>query len=217
LTTRPSQTIDLSTLCAAVTELVSSVDRLYGLYLDSGLGFLANAEQLRRGQEHSRSLVPPGTDLDSLPHFIGRGDPNDPANVLQHRTTQGQFLRRNERGGENHVLVSQMLVVLICSFWEHEFRPRLADVLHVLPSEILVPIFGDLRLLRNDIVHNRGILQETTIRRLEVVAAGQPGTTLTFNDAAIETLVRNIKSALDALVVRSGGSDPQHRTLWHLH
>lgn len=208
---------NLIELNSDVAAYVTSVDDLYGNYLDSTMGFVANHKQMVEGQERAPSTVPPQTDLDSLAFFYGHGDPNDPSNRLLHRTTQGDFKRRNAKGGRNHVRAAQLLVVLLYSFWEHDYRPRLAASLGLADAdELKIPLFGDIRLLRRDVIHHQGVITKDTATKLSVLAGFHEGNEITFTDRDIETLVRNIKAAMDELVVQAGGPDPLHRTLWHV-
>ena len=78
-------------LMEATQEFADRLDELYGLYLDTTQGFKANVDTLNKMQEASAHLVSDQAALDQLPFFVGRGDPNDPNNVMQHQTTQGQF------------------------------------------------------------------------------------------------------------------------------
>jgi hypothetical protein len=48
-------------------------------------------------------------------------------------------------------------VVFVYSMWEHELRGRLAAVQGISHDDVEHPILGDLRLIRNDVVHKRGI------------------------------------------------------------
>jgi hypothetical protein len=41
--------------------------------------------------------------------------------------------------------------------WEHEYRHRLARAHGVDHDSVIVPVFGDFRLLRHDILHCHGI------------------------------------------------------------
>lgn len=59
-------------------------------------------------------------------------------------------------GGKLHARITQQLVVTLYTGWEHHHRDRIASAHGVDRSEILHPYFGDLRLLRHDIVHHRG-------------------------------------------------------------
>jgi hypothetical protein len=206
---------DLAALSTAASEFVAVVDKLYGLYLDSQAGFLANADVIERNHAMTAATAAPGTDLDSLPLIIGRGDPNDPSNVTQHTTTQGEFKARNRRGGENHVLLGQLFVVQLYSFWEVGYRPRLARAMGKEPDELKLEIFGDLRLLRHDVLHNLGVVDQATVRRLEVLSV-PAGQRLVLDELTIEMIARVAKALMDKLVVDAGGQDPQHRRVWRV-
>ena len=208
---------DLSLLCSAVNTYVTSVDELYGHYLDSTIGFLANHQQVLERQEGARKLLPSVTDLDAIDFSYGRGNPNDPSNRLLHTTTQGEFKKRNAKGGSNHVRAAQLFVVLLYSFWETAHRAKLAEALGLSdPDGLEIPLLGDLRQLRGDVVHHRGILTKKTVTKLSVLSGFQEGTEIRFKEEDIEALVWKIKAEMDNLVVRAGGSDPKHWTIWHV-
>ena len=79
-----------------------------------------------------------------------------------------------------------------------------------------LPIFGDLRLLRNEVLKHRGVLTEKVQRKLEVIGGLQVGQVINFTADDIEQLVRGIKAALDAMVQSAMGTDPKLRTVWHV-
>jgi len=203
------------TVAGEVRALVEALDHLYGLYLDATAGFKANHDLIVRGQRETAEGLPPGTDPDSLGFLVGRGAPTDPATVLLHRTTQGEFKRRNAPGGSNHVRLAQLTLVLVFAYWETAHRARIAHALGLKgQNELTVPIMGDLRRLRHDILHNRGVIQTKTVGKLEVLKAIKAEAPLTITDLEMENLFRNIKTALDDLAVQAGGDDPKHRTVW---
>jgi len=204
-------------MASVVNEFVTSVDEYYGHYLDTTSGYLANVKQMLDRQERTRAAVPAGTDLDSLGFLYGHGDPNDPANRLLHQTTQGEFKRRNARGGRNGMLASHQLIVLLYSIWEHEYRPRLSHALGLTePNELKIPLLGDLRLLRGDVIHHRGIVTRETVEKLSVLSGFKEGAEITLAEDSVEALTRAIKAAMDAIVVQAGAPDPLHRKLWHV-
>jgi hypothetical protein len=68
------------------------------------------------------------------------------------------------------------------ALWEEQFRGRIADHFNNLEdtkfrhSDVLIPYFGDIRLIRNDFVHNKGICKDsadTEVLRWNFVK-GQP-------------------------------------------
>jgi hypothetical protein len=207
---------DINRVEQEVAAYIATIDGLFGLYLDCAQGFLANYNQLIRGQAETTKHLPPGTDVDSLDMFLVWGDPNDPNNVMQHRTTQGEFKRRNARNGSNYVRTAHWLIVLVFEYWETEHRARIASALRLKKDEFKIPLFGDIRRLRNDIIHNQGNVSEETVKKCEVMAGFSSGTALCLRIEDVKQFITQVKCALDTVVVEAGGPDPKHRTIWHV-
>ncbi len=158
---------NLEQLGAAVRNFAEAVDHLYGHYLDSTHGFRKNAEWLDEAQRRTRATRP-GINLDAATFTYGIGAPGGGRPL--HHTTQGAFRERNADGGANHVYAGQLLVVLLYTYWETRHRAAIAAALELADQhELKVPIMGDLRRLRIDVVHHRGILQAENVTRLSVV------------------------------------------------
>jgi hypothetical protein len=209
--------LDGNRLLYEVAALVERVDELYGLYLDATAGFRENVEVVKRGQDRARRACSQGADLDQLPLFFGRGDPNDAENVMLHRTTQGAFKARNAKGGSNHVRMGQLLLVLLFEYWEVEHRPRMAKALAIPDQrDLKVPVFGDLRRLRHAVLHRQGILDASTVRRLGVITGFQAKNAIVLSPEAVEDVIKAIKAGLDTFVRDVTQVDPQHRTIWHV-
>ena len=52
--------------------------------------------------------------------------------------------------------VGQMWAVMVYALWEHQYRPALATALGIAIDDVKVDALGDLRHMRNDIVHCDG-------------------------------------------------------------
>ncbi len=206
-----------SPLHEAVLSYVVTVDELYGHYLDTTAGFNLNARQVKQSQSEPIGGLDEDADRNGLPFFYGHGDPNDPANIMLHQTTQGQYVQRNIVGGHNHVRAGQWLVVLLFEYWESEHRRKIATALGLAgPTDLKVPYMGELRLLRQDVIHHRGKLQKATIQKVRFVGSCVVGDDLDLNDALVESIVRGLKSAMDDVVTEAGHPDPEHRKIWHI-
>lgn len=69
--------------------------------------------------------------------------------------------------GPVEISLDQQFIVFLFSIWEHEYRPRLA-VAHGCPTDsVRYPLLGDLRRLRNDVVHHHGIATRGETGRCE--------------------------------------------------
>jgi hypothetical protein len=203
-------------LVATTQEFADRLDELYGLYLDATAGFKANVDRINESQKASAHLVSDLAELDQAWYVYGRGNPNDPNNVMQHQTTQGEYKARNAPGDSNYRLLSQSFIVFAFHLWEQEYRPRIAELLGIKDNELKLPILGDFRLLRNEILKHRGVLTEDESKRLQVIGGLEVGQDINFSGDHIEQLVREIKAALDDMVLSATGTDPKFRTVWHI-
>jgi hypothetical protein len=205
-----------ASLVETAQEFANRLDELYGLYLDATTGFEANVDRINESQKASAHLVSDLAELDQAGFFYGRGDPNDPNNVMQHQTTQGEYKARNSPGGSNYRLLSHSFIVFVFHLWEQEHRPKIATLLGIRTNELKLPILGDVRLLRNEILKHRGVLTEDESKRLQVIGGLEVGQDINFSGDNIEQLVREIKAALDDMVQSATGTDPKFRTVWHV-
>ncbi|MCW2811536.1 MAG: hypothetical protein JWP61_1994, partial [Friedmanniella sp.] len=104
--------------------------------------------------------------IDRLPKYpenpdpyysLAKGNPNDPGSVAYSTWQFSQIREWGRPGGEFEVRLGQQWIVSFYAQWDEIFRPRLAAVRGVPVPEIKVPLLGDLRRLRHDIVHNKGV------------------------------------------------------------
>ena len=199
----------------AILDYVTTVDELYGHYLDSTSGFVANERMILTGQAQAKHAVPHGVAQDSLPFVYGNGDPNNRSSKVLHETTQGAYKSRNAEGGQNHIRAGQLLVVLLFEYWESHHRQCIAVAMNLDDQKSLkVPLLGDLRALRQDVIHHRGLVRAETVRRLTVLTGLLAGDVLQLSKVAVEDTVLKLKGAMDDLAVSVGCPDPLHRQTW---
>jgi hypothetical protein len=197
----PSPTPPVAQLAAG---LVAEINGAYGLYLDATSGFKENVAR----------IVSTGA-KDDTQLLMGKGAPNDPANVLQHQTTVGIYKARNRHDGPNSSRLARYLIVIVYELWEAEYRGAIAEAVGIARDDLKSPVFGDLRLLRNAILHKKGVLPASDATRLTVIAPPTAGQ-IELTDSEVETLVRLVKAGLDIVVKQHAGVDPQFRTIWQV-
>jgi len=112
--------------------------------------------------------------------YVGRGDPNDAPGVMA-GWRLSEALARLVTDGPIDTLLSQQWLVYFYSGWEHEFRPRLADAHDCTTGKLQYPLFGDIRMLRDDIVHHRGIASEGKTGRCAVLRWFKVGDAILLN------------------------------------
>ena len=178
-------------LSDVVAEFTGRVDELYGLFLDARMAFTHSRDRLQR------ILIETTTSGGSRFTF-GAGKPEQ--GEILHSATVGDVLARMADGGKNQTLIAQYLLVLVFQVWEAEYRPRIASAVGVETNDVRVPILGDLRLLRNDTLHHRGVLRAESARKLEelasVVKAGQE---IRLDRLQVNDIVRRIYESMDSL------------------
>jgi len=189
-------------------EFVAEINAAYGLYLDATAGFAALVDMITRGQEQAGST-------DDNAFFYGIGPPTDATNVLLHQTTLGALKKRIQDGGDNYFLLARLLIVLLYELWETGYRTPLATAAGVPRDQLLVPVFGDLRLLRHEVLHNKGRLTPETLSKLEVLTVPAAASIDLSKDDLVQ-VVRQVKVAVDEVVTKWTGEDPAYRTIWHL-
>ncbi len=123
--------------------------------------------------------------------LLGDGDPNHPHTIGYQRWQIGCIDRNLSREGVVCFTLGHQWLVTVFAYWEHECRPRIAKVYRVSVDEIKEPVFGDLRLIRNDILHNKGIAS-AKIRNCKVLQWFSP-------DQRIQITSENIKDFMAKL------------------
>lgn len=93
----------------------------------------------------------------STPFSFGTGDPSTPDGVAYQRWPQGDLSELLARDGEIITSLGQQWIVMVFALWEEEHRVSIAKAFEVDVSEILDDVMGDIRHLRNDVIHHRGI------------------------------------------------------------
>src|SRR5687768_4213220 len=89
-------------MTTAIEEFWETIGRVYGAYLDANAGFAMLRARITELQ--SQEVVSRGSlreHLDARSFFYGKGDPNTPDAVVQHKVTQGGLKARNRKNGEN--------------------------------------------------------------------------------------------------------------------
>jgi hypothetical protein len=72
-------------------------------------------------------------------------------------------------------LLGQMWIVVVFTAWESHYRAAIAAAAGVATDELSWPAMGDLRRMRHDVVHHRGVATERGTGRCELLKWGTPG------------------------------------------
>jgi hypothetical protein len=83
------------------------------------------------------------------------------------QTTLGEVKDRNKPDGQHYLYLGNMCAVMLYSYWECYFRNALTKALG-RTEDIEVPIWGDLRILRHIILHNKG-KADSDVKKMEIL------------------------------------------------
>jgi hypothetical protein len=87
-----------------------------------------------------------------------REDPNVPGEILSRPGWQrDQFLSNLGPDGICMMYLGWTWITLVFDRWEDDYRHRFAREMGCAHSRVMCDAMGDLRYLRNDVTHNRGI------------------------------------------------------------
>jgi len=188
-----------------INNYISVIDAIYGVYLDSTLGFKLLNKYIQKIQRESIRLIGPEATIEKLDkaEFIyGRGSPpqyKDPSNPNSlHKTTQGVLKERNKESGINFKTIGNLSIVQIYQFWENNYRDKIAQAMNLKRDELKSDIFGELRCLRESILHHSSFALPNVEKKVKVVKfKGGEEIFLKKND--VRKIVNTVKIYLNTL------------------
>ena len=86
---------------------------------------------------------------------------------------------------------------MIYNYWEDHYRQQIAEALgHDSKNDLKAPIFGDLRHLRNSILHHRGIAL-AELEGCELLRWFHEGDPIVITEQMFDEMVTHLRSYLD--------------------
>jgi len=144
-----------------IREYIDFVNQQVGAYMDALAGFAGHYARVERQVHRVNRQVK--SEIDSAGQQVvvwaSYEDPTKP-DIIHNRILRAQdYLAANAEGGSNEQQHAKAIVVFLFTYWEDEIRPRLANAKGVAEHEIRCDAMGDLRILRNVILHAKSILR----------------------------------------------------------
>lgn len=155
----------------AVREYIDFVNEQVGMYMDALAGFAGHHARVERQvarvlRVQKRELNEKGEPVTVWASYEDASKPDVIHNRIIHAA---DYLARNAPGGANEEQHARAILIFLFTYWEEGTRPRLAEAKAVPRNEIVSDIMGDLRVLRNVILHAKGILRQDKHRELKVL------------------------------------------------
>lgn len=197
-----------------VKEFIDFVNQQVGVYMASIAGFSGAKIQMERQvarvlRAHSRRIDERGEPVITHQSFE---DPTKPDIIHSRVITAEEFIRENSPEGSNHRQLAYSILVFIYTYWEDEVRPRLAEAAGIEQKEVNSEIMGDIRCLRNSILHSKGILTAEWHRKMVVLdecfAAGER---IEISYELMHQIFVKVKQGCAKLVFAWQGVDPGDR------
>ena len=181
-------------------------DRVYRLFFAFG-GLGEGRELLKTQFEQTFDPI-----YSEVPYALAYQINDDPNNI-ELRTIavmkQGELIEALQRGGEFEIQNCHALIVFMYHLWDEYYRPRMADALGLEHSgQLKSDLFGDIRLVRNGIIHNQAVLAESEYNNLKMLSDLEevsPGKLRLTQDS-----VQEIVTGLESLQLRA--DPPCHRS-----
>ncbi|AOS84273.1 hypothetical protein BIU88_09100 [Chlorobaculum limnaeum] len=194
-------------------EFSDYIEEVHSLYLDSIVGYELLHDGLETQQEEIRKWL--GDHEYAKKEFqdtrsigypdLGGGDHQIIS--MSAEMTQGDLRKRVETDGRNAQILGNMLVVSVYAYWEEYLRIEIGkakgvlspdaknseETRKVLNKKVVSDFWGDLRYLRNSIVHSHGVAN-SDMARCKIIKWFKPGDKIVLSYAMVRALF--IKIAL---------------------
>ena len=94
-------------------------------------------------------------------------------------------------------------------YWDEKIRPQIATVRGVKPNAVMLDELGDLRILRNCIVHNRGIVSAGEYSKLKFMTnICRPEEELVLTHEQMHRVFIFVKQPIARLILKYSGHLP---------
>ena len=179
-----------------------------GVYMDACSGFAKNKSVVER-QVH-RDVRPDGTKRgkkDAPRVMMTAVEDATQPDVLMHRIVLvSEYIAANAVGGSNEQHHARAAITLMHAYWDEQVRPELGRALGVPTNEIVSDIFGDLRLIRHAVLHNKGILTDSAYQRLKLVREHfTPNSAVSLPNTTMHRIFYLIKQDMAQRVINDSG------------
>jgi len=150
-----------------VRDFIDFVNLQVGVYMDAMAGFAGHHVRVER-QVHRISRRT-GVKPDGVIVYASYEDPSQPDIVLNRILRAGDYLALNASGGGNEQQHARAVLIFLITYWEDSVRPRLAAARNCQLNDIKSDIMGDLRVLRNVVLHSKGVMRPDKHRDLKLL------------------------------------------------
>lgn len=152
-----------------IREYIDFVNAQVGVYMDALAGFAGHHTKVERQVHRIARQSSTKTDKEGNKVVVWASyeDPTQPDIVHNRIIKADNYIQANSPHGSNERQHSQAILVFLFTYWEDDIRPRLAKSINKENNDIRSDIMGDLRILRNVILHSKGIIKSDKHKELK--------------------------------------------------
>lgn len=187
--------MDYKRLLELFEELSKKIEEQHTLYLDSIIGYSILHERLLQHQDDLKRILsnhefasPEFQDTCST-LYKHLSDKDFTPVALSPVMKQGDVKSRTKKNGRNYLILGSQCIVTMYSYWEEYLRIEIGIAKgflskgsksneknrKILNKHVKSNIWGDIRRIRNSIVHNNGIATKE-MQNCEIIKCFPPGT-----------------------------------------
>ena len=199
-------------LLALFWEFAGKLEAVHAFYLDSLLGYSVIHERVLKHQDNMRDFLGADHELataefqDTCSTIYKHLGGKDRAPVsLSPVMKQGDVKQRVKDNGQNTQLLGKQCVVDLYSYWEEYLRIEIGKALNVLTKDaerngqtreilnkhVKSDLWGDIKHIRNSIVHNNGVAT-SEITRCKIMKWFKPGEAIELNEERMHQIFLNL-------------------------
>ncbi len=152
-----------------IREYIDFVNQQVGVYMDAIAGFAGHYARVERQVCRVMRKGKLKKSDEQPVVWASYEDPSKPDIIHNRIIRSNDYLSSNSVDGSNTQQHSQAILVFLFTYWEDEIRPRLAKSMNIAVNEIESDIMGDLRIIRNVILHSKGITRHDKHKSLKLL------------------------------------------------
>jgi hypothetical protein len=203
--------MDINAELEILREFIDFTNQQVGVYSDACGAFAGTKIRIERQIHRENFLTKQKNNPDGTKTMVWNcvEDPNKPEPIISRIIRAPDHIAANSETGVNERYTVWGIIVFLFVYWNEDVRPRIARVRGVELNDIQVDALGDIRILRNSIIHNKGNLQASEYAKLKVLTSlVQPDALIALSHDQMHSLFVAVKSAIGDIVLEKTGHLP---------
>lgn len=173
-----------------INDFLARIEEINGLFLDSLIGIMMYNKYVNDNMN---------TCTADSKISMGDGDPNDPGNIILHKTTVGSLKERTKKSGQDIKIISNLCIIAIYQYWEDQYREKIAKLKGFgNKSDLKSDLFGEIRYLRQAIIHHKG-KKIKEFNKLKILNFVKDRNSVYFSKEEFDFLFRLVKDEIEKI------------------